>query len=124
MATGRGSTGASLVLEEHDPRVYRRLMRALLDKKQVAEAKAVGEMAVYADVEGLQTHALFAEALVASKMIPRAVYELESAVLCPSRLDKAGAHAQLAETTARAKPSGGAEAGSAREEARSEQRAA
>jgi hypothetical protein len=32
-------------------------------------------------------------------MIPRAVYELESAVLCPGRpQEKADAHAQLAET--------------------------
>jgi cellulose synthase operon protein C len=86
-------------LEEHDPRVYRRLLRALLDKKLYAEAKSVGEAAVWADVEGLQTHALFAEALAANKMIPRAIYELESALLCPGRpQEKADAHAQLAET--------------------------
>jgi cellulose synthase operon protein C len=87
------------LLEEHDPRIYRRLLRALLDKKLFAEAKQVGEAALWADVEGLQTHALFAEALVANKLIPRAIYELESAVLCPGRPpEKADAHAQLAET--------------------------
>lgn len=86
-------------LEEHDGRVYRRLMRALLDRKLYAEAKDVGEMAVHADIEGLETHALFAEALAKNKMVPRAIYELESAVLCPGRpAEKAAAHAQLAET--------------------------
>src|SRR5690606_15317166 len=87
------------LLEEHDPRVFRRLMRALLDKKRYADAKAVGEAAVHVDVEGLETHALFAEALVANKMVPRAIYELESAVLCPGRPEqKADTHAQLAQT--------------------------
>lgn len=86
-------------LEEHDGRVHRRLMRALLDKKKYKEAKAAGEAAVWVEVNGLATHALFAEVLVANKMIPRAVYELESAVLCPGRpKEKADAHAQLAET--------------------------
>jgi tetratricopeptide (TPR) repeat protein len=86
-------------LEEHDGRVYRRLLRALLDRKLYAEDKAVGEQAVHADIENVQTHQLFAEALVGTKMIPRAVYELESAVLCPGRpQEKADAHAQLAET--------------------------
>jgi tetratricopeptide (TPR) repeat protein len=86
-------------LEEHDGRVYRRLMRALLDKKEYKEAKLVGEKATWAEVNGMLTHALFAEVLVANKMIPRAVYELESAVLCPGRpKEKAAVHAQLAET--------------------------
>jgi len=84
-------------LEEHDPRVYRRLMRALLDKKLYKEAKDVGEMAVWAEVNGMQTHALFSEALLALKMTPRAIYELESALLCPGRpAEKADVHAQLA----------------------------
>ncbi|MBE7478965.1 MAG: tetratricopeptide repeat protein [Polyangiaceae bacterium] len=87
------------LIEEHDGRVHRRLMRALLDKKLYKEAKDVGEMAVWVEVNGLKTHALFAEVLVANKMIPRAVFELESAVLCPGRPEeKADAHAQLAET--------------------------
>jgi tetratricopeptide (TPR) repeat protein len=87
------------LLEEHDGRVYRRLMRALLDKKLYKEAKNVGEMAVYAEINGMQTHALFAEVLVNNKMIPRAIYELESALLCPGRpQEKASVEAQLAET--------------------------
>ncbi|MCK6531877.1 MAG: tetratricopeptide repeat protein [Polyangiaceae bacterium] len=87
------------LIEEHDGRVHRRLMRALLDKKLYKEAKDAGERALWVEISGLETHALFAEVLVANKMIPRAVYELESAVLCPARPEKkADAHAQLAET--------------------------
>ena len=84
------------LLDEHDGRVNRRLMRALLDKKQFQEAKDVGERALWADIEGMQTHALFAEALTALKMVPRAIYELETALLCPGRPgDKAKVHEQL-----------------------------
>ena len=86
-------------LEEHDGRIYRRLMRALMDKKLYKEAKDVGEMGLWADLEGAQTHALFAEALAHLKMVPRAIYELESALMCPARpKEQAELHAQLAET--------------------------
>jgi hypothetical protein len=72
-------------------------MRALLDRKLYKEAKNVGEMAVWAEVNGMQTHALFSQALLALKMTPRAIYELESALLCPGRPnEKADIHAQLA----------------------------
>ncbi len=85
-------------LEEHDPRVYRRLMRALLDRKLDAEARSVGEAAVFVGTEEIETHVLFAEALLAGKMLPRAIYELESAALCPGRpQDKADVEARLAE---------------------------
>lgn len=88
-----------VLLEEHDGRIFRRLMRALLDKKLYQEAKDVGEQALWVDIEGLHTHALFAEALAALKMVPRAIFELETAVLCPGRpKELAEAHAQLAET--------------------------
>ncbi|MEZ4223389.1 MAG: tetratricopeptide repeat protein [Polyangiaceae bacterium] len=83
-------------LEEHDGRVFRRLMRALIDKKEYKEAKDVGEQALWADIEGMETHATFAEALVHLKMIPRAIFELESALLCPGRPSaKAKVHEQL-----------------------------
>ncbi len=85
-------------LEENDGRVYRRLMRALIDKKEYKEAKAVGEQGLWAEINGMQMHALFAEALTALKMIPRAIRELESALLCPGRpKEQAAVHAQLAE---------------------------
>jgi len=87
------------VLEQHEPVVYRRLLRALNARRAYDEAVRVGEAAIYADIEGWETHALFAEALAASKMLPRAIYELETAVLCPARpSEKAAVHAQLAQT--------------------------
>jgi tetratricopeptide (TPR) repeat protein len=86
-------------LEQHEPVVYRRLLRALNARRGYEEAVRVGEAALYADLEGWETHALFAEALAASKMLPRAIYELETAVLCPARpSEKAAVHAQLAQT--------------------------
>jgi tetratricopeptide (TPR) repeat protein len=86
-------------LEQHEPVVYRRLLRALNARRGYEEAVRVGEAALYADLEGWETHALFAEALAASKMLPRAIYELETAVLCPARPgEKAAVHAQLAQT--------------------------
>lgn len=86
-------------LEQHDSRVYRRLMALLLEKKEYKEALDVGEAAVHADTTGLETHQLFAEVLAKNKMVPRAIYELESALLCKGRPKaKADVHAQLAET--------------------------
>ena len=50
------------------------------------------------DVEGLATHALFAEALANTKHRDRAIFELESAVLCQGSADElAEAHARLGE---------------------------
>ncbi len=87
------------LLDEHDGRVYRRLMRALIDRKEFKEAKEVGERALWADIEGMKTHALFAEALTGLKMVPRAIFELESALLCPGRPNqKAAVHSQLSKT--------------------------
>lgn len=86
-------------LEQHEPSIYRRLLRALVERKAYPEAISVGEAGIYADVEGWETHALFAEALAATKRIPRAIYELETAALCPARpKQKAEIHVQLAET--------------------------
>jgi tetratricopeptide (TPR) repeat protein len=70
-------------LEQHEPKVYRRLLR-LLDEKQgdPAEAVRVGEAAVYADVNGFATHLLFGRALARTGDKKRAIFELESALLC------------------------------------------
>ncbi len=58
----------------------------------------VGEAAIYADVEGLVTHLLFAEALSRTGRRERALFELESATLCEgSAEDLAEAHARMAE---------------------------
>ena len=85
-------------LEQHEPRVYQRLLRRLNESRAFAEAAKLGEAAIYADVEGLSTHLLFAEALANTGQRARALFELESAALCEgSAEDLAEAHARLAE---------------------------
>ena len=49
---------ALCALEQHEPKVYRRLLRRLIEVGAFDEAVTVGEAAIYADVEGLATHAL------------------------------------------------------------------
>lgn len=85
-------------LEQHEPRVYQRLLRHLIESANYEEAAKVGEAAIYADVEGLETHLLFAQALTETHQRDRAQFELESAVLCDGKPeDKAEAHARLGE---------------------------
>jgi tetratricopeptide (TPR) repeat protein len=86
-------------LEQHEPAPHRRLLRLLLDKQRFEEARAVGEAAIWADVEGLETHTSFAEALAGTGNTQRALFELDSALLCPGRPpEKAEVHAVFAET--------------------------
>jgi tetratricopeptide (TPR) repeat protein len=90
------------LLEEHDGRVYRRLVQALVEKKLYKEAVKFGDMGIYADMENMQMHTLFAQALIGAKMYPRAIYELETAVLCKGTdKQKADAYALLAEAYAK-----------------------
>jgi len=89
---------ALCALEQHEPKVYQRLLRRLNEAGAFDEAVTVGEAAIYADVEGLATHALFAEALASTKHRDRAIFEMESATLCQGSADElAEAHARLAE---------------------------
>ncbi len=69
-------------LEQHENKVYRRLLAMLAAKKGWEEAVKVGEVAVFADMEGFTTHRIFGEALAQTGDKQRAVYELESAALC------------------------------------------
>jgi len=85
-------------LEQHENKVYRRLLGLLVEKKAWAEAVKVGEVAVYADMEGFTTHRLFGEALAQTGDQKRAVFELESAALSPAEpQDLAAVQARLAE---------------------------
>ena len=85
-------------LEQHENRVYRRLLGLLVAKKGWDEAVKVGEVAVYTDMEGFVTHRLFGEALAQTGDKERAVFELESAVLCPAEPGElAEAQTRLAE---------------------------
>jgi cellulose synthase operon protein C len=85
-------------LEQHENKVYRRLLGLLAAKKAWDELVKVGEAAVLADVEGFTTHRLFGEALAQTGNQARAAFELESATLSPAEpKDLAAAHTRLAE---------------------------
>jgi predicted Zn-dependent protease len=71
-------------LEQHENKVYRRLLTLLAAKKGWEEAVKVGEAAIFADTEGFTTHRLFGEALAQTGDQQRAVFELESAALSPA----------------------------------------
>jgi len=89
---------ALAALEQHEPKVYRRLLERLIQGGAFAEAAQVGEAAVFADVSGLTTHLLFGQALARTGKLERAQFELESATLCEGSAEElAEAHAQLAE---------------------------
>jgi cytochrome c-type biogenesis protein CcmH/NrfG len=85
-------------LEQHENKVYRRLLALLASKKAWDEMVKLGDVAVYADMAGFTTHRLFAEALAETGNKERAVFELESATLSPAEPDElASAHRKLAE---------------------------
>ncbi len=84
-------------IDEHDARVFRRLINALIDAGEIDEAIRVGESAIWADIEGLWTHSVYADALAARGRNREAIYELESALLCSGKNPaKADVHARLA----------------------------
>jgi tetratricopeptide (TPR) repeat protein len=84
-------------LEENDADSYRRLLSLLNGRKAFDEARAVGEAAIYVDVEGAETHRLYAEALAGSARKAEAEAELESAVRASgSNAEMSLAHAALA----------------------------
>jgi tetratricopeptide (TPR) repeat protein len=103
-------------LEQHENKVYRRLLAMLVAKKAWDEVVKLGEAAVHADVEGFTTHRLFGEALAQTGNTARAAFELESATMSPAEpKDLAEAHTRLAEIYA--------SVGKAREAAKSRKRA-
>jgi tetratricopeptide (TPR) repeat protein len=84
-------------LEEHEAPIYRRLLSLLVARKEYAEALPVGEAAVYVDIEGIETHSLYAQALAGEGRFDEASFEFESALLSPSRPSElAAAHVAYA----------------------------
>ncbi|HEV8549878.1 MAG TPA: tetratricopeptide repeat protein, partial [Polyangiaceae bacterium] len=84
-------------LSEHDAGLYRELLRRLVERGNFADAVKYGEAAIYVDVTSFETHYQFARALAETGAKKRAVFELESALLCeaePERL--AAAKSELA----------------------------
>jgi tetratricopeptide (TPR) repeat protein len=89
---------ALIVLEENDGDAYRRLLGLLVQRKELDEARRVGEAAVYVDVESVETHRLYGEALLGSGMRKEALFEFESAVRCAgSPAELSAVHTRLAE---------------------------
>jgi tetratricopeptide (TPR) repeat protein len=90
-------------LEQHENKVYRRLLRLLVENRAWEEAVKIGEAAVFADMAGLTTHRLFGEALAQVGNTSRAVFELESAALAPGDpAEHAAVQSRLAELYATA----------------------
>jgi tetratricopeptide (TPR) repeat protein len=85
-------------IEERDVSVYRRLLELLIAQKSVSAAVEVGSAAIYVDLEGARTHALYAQALALAGRTDDASFEFESAVLCPCPVEElAAAHLDFAE---------------------------
>jgi tetratricopeptide (TPR) repeat protein len=85
-------------LEEHEAPIYRRLLSLLVSRQAYAQAVEVGEAAVYVDMEGADTHSLYAQALAGTGKPDAAAFEFESALLTPSRpAELAAAHIAYAE---------------------------
>lgn len=104
-------------LEEHAGHVHRRLLELLVARSLWSEAVAAGEAALWTNLSDARIHALFSRALEAQGDRQRALFELESAALCPGRPeDRAALHEELADAYARAGQA--AKARQAREEAR------
>jgi cellulose synthase operon protein C len=84
-------------LEQHDRRSWRELLERLVATKRWDEAALIGESAIFVDVESAPIHMSYARALSALKKHDKAVFELESALLCDASKKETGeAHALLA----------------------------
>ncbi|HEY8090995.1 MAG TPA: hypothetical protein VIF09_24200 [Polyangiaceae bacterium] len=99
------------VLDQHDRRVWTRLLTRLVDGKRWEEARRVGASAIYVDVQNAEMHMAYGRALAEGGDHARAAFELESATLCESAAPlKAEAHALLAREKAALGDAAGARA--------------
>ncbi len=85
------------LIEQHDQDMWTLYLGMLVEQKQWTEAVKVGESAVFVDVHSSDIHQLYGKALLETKDLPRAQFELETALLCkPAQKDAATVHAMLA----------------------------
>jgi tetratricopeptide (TPR) repeat protein len=68
-------------LDQHDRRVWHRLLFMLVERGQWEEARQVGEAAVYVDPTNAEIHRLYARALARTGRQLSAVFELNSALV-------------------------------------------
>ncbi len=71
-------------LDQHDGKVFRRLLEKLVEAKLWKEARATGESAMFVDVRNGGTHLNYARALLALGDKPTAIFELESVLVAES----------------------------------------
>ncbi|MFO0664898.1 MAG: tetratricopeptide repeat protein [Polyangiaceae bacterium] len=84
-------------LEQHDPRVWRLLLKRLLQKGAWEELRQTCEAALFVDIASAETHLTCAKAHSALKVPSAAIFEAESALLAsPKPEDAAAAHELLA----------------------------
>jgi cellulose synthase operon protein C len=68
-------------IEQHDRRVWRRLLAMLIETGAWEEARQVGESAIYVDVMNPELHFMYARALARTGRQVSAIFELNSALL-------------------------------------------
>lgn len=78
-------------LDQHDRRVWRRLLTMLVERGKWEEATRVGQSAIYVDVMSPEVHWLYGRALARTGKFHSAIYEMNSALV-------AGASPTLAAT--------------------------
>ncbi len=85
------------ILDQHDQRVYGRLMKLLAEAGRWDELRAVGARAMFVDVHSPTVHALYGQALANGNEREKALYEYETALLCnPPKETLAAIHVEMA----------------------------
>ncbi len=76
-------------LDQHDRRVWQRLLTLLVERGRWEEARAIGESAIYVDVANPTMHWLYARALARTGRHVSAIRELNSAIVAGAPPDQA-----------------------------------
>ena len=85
------------VIEQHDRKLWKMLLDRLVALKQWDEVKRFGDAAIFVDVESAPMHVSYARGLGATGAHDKALFELESAIMCnPPPKEAAEAHALMA----------------------------
>jgi cellulose synthase operon protein C len=85
------------LVDQHDRRVWIRLLELLVKMGKYGDAVKIGESAIYVDVMNPRVHRLYAKALAHTGKQVSAIFELNSAVLAePEPANKAELYEALA----------------------------
>jgi len=104
-------------IDQHDRRVWRRLLAKLVARSQWDEAKKFGEGALFVDIHGAETHTLYAQALLGAGNTDQALFEADSALLCDNLKATSAVQANLVLARGYLKKGDRAKAKAARDEA-------